>query len=446
MLKFSCLSIQNICFQNQCETYECNKKTKCNDASSKCIKHFCSQRTQCTDNSDCSANQICSWGQCFDVIASCSSSQQSSEYGVVQTWTEPPKDNKCSPPLKCIDGFCRPHACFSKKDCDTGEDCLKWSAKKKMTYANWISGICCKMSCTKSIDCLPGYSCKTGICIRNFCSHKSDCAERYHCVQGSCILESCKIDFECGARCVCREGACLPAVPYGWKNRPCRDSYECFGSNLQCFKTTEIEKYGKCVPYMCQEDIDCPYWMTCKLGICKYTKCSPQNPCSPGLICAKEFCFFHRCFSTYHCPPNHECIAGRCTLRSKICYDNSHCDNSQMCKDNICYTNKCEVGYEEEDCPLESTCLKKCQDKECRYGVCSDPCLSGNCKGLCILGRCYDPKCDQNSDCPYLYVCKNNKCVSQITKNNLQIDKQVSYQKMRKKKSPTRNHLELYTY
>ena len=41
--------------------------------------------------------------------------------------------------------------------------------------------------------------------------------------------------------------------------------------------------------YKCEKDIDCPYWMACELGICKYTKCSQQNPCSPGLICEQEF-------------------------------------------------------------------------------------------------------------------------------------------------------------
>ena len=174
MLKVSFLSIQNVCFQNQCETYECNKETSCEHASSKCFKHFCSQRAHCTTKNDCSKNQICCWGQCFDVIGSCSSTKQSSKYGVVQTWTDQPEGKKCPPPLKCIDGFCRPQACFSKKDCEEGEECMKWSAKKKKTglSTNWVSGICCKTSCQKSIDCLPGYSCITGICIINFCSHK----------------------------------------------------------------------------------------------------------------------------------------------------------------------------------------------------------------------------------------------------------------------------------
>ena len=176
--------------------------------------------------------------------------------------------------------------------------------------------------------------------------------------------------------------------------------------------------------YKCEKDIDCPYWMACELGICKYTKCSQQNPCSPGLICEQEFCFFQQCFSTYHCPPNFDCILGRCTYSAKICFDNSHCDKFEMCIDNICSDTICYPGgFEEEDCPnadppnndccpYDSKCIHDCPDpsKICE-GVCSDP--SENCKGVSILGRCYDPKCDDDDSCPYLYVCKNGECVPQ---------------------------------
>ena len=165
------------------------------------------------------------------------------------------------------------------------------------------------------------------------------------------------------------EGICLPAVPYGWTNRPCKNSFECWGNNLQCFKLTETEKYGRCIPYACQKDIDCASWMTCQSGICSYQMCSHKKPCKPGLTCGGEgFCFLTTCFSTYHCPPNYECIGGKCAITRKMCNYITQCDDpsSQLCDRGKCYERNCKS---DDDCPFSSQCNK---------GFCTNPC--DNCK------------------------------------------------------------------
>ena len=132
----------------------------------------------------------------------------------------------------------------------------------------------------------------------------------------------------------------------------------------------DTEKYGRCCPYACQIDIDCPNWMTCESGICSYQKCTDQNVCKPGMRCAAGFCFLESCFNTYHCPPNHECINGKCAASKKVCNDVSQCDNpsQMMCHEGRCKDRNC-TGENRDYCPLTSECRGSK-----KYSVCTDPC------------------------------------------------------------------------
>ena len=93
----------------------------------------------------------------------------------------------------------RPQACYSQRDCDKNEQCLKWSSDHP-------SGICYKPQCKKSRECPPAFGCsEMGLCIQNFCTSSKECGARYICLQGSCVLNGCKNDFECGSKHVCHQ-------------------------------------------------------------------------------------------------------------------------------------------------------------------------------------------------------------------------------------------------
>ena len=101
--------------------------------------------------------------------------------------------NVCSPPLQCIDGTCRPQACYSKRDCtNKQEKCLKWPEFQ-------ASGICYNPYCDQKTKCPPGLVCdqQHNICIRALCEDGKDCC-RFKCQDEVYNPEKCTNDFECG--------------------------------------------------------------------------------------------------------------------------------------------------------------------------------------------------------------------------------------------------------
>ena len=94
-----------------------------------------------------------------------------------------------------MNGVCRLQSCYSKKDCQPEENCLKWPEFQ-------ASGICYKEQCQRSIQCPSGMMCdsKRKICIKAPCKDDNCC--RFHCHDGEMVPKKCTNDFECGYKVI----------------------------------------------------------------------------------------------------------------------------------------------------------------------------------------------------------------------------------------------------
>ena len=125
------------------------------------------------------------------------------------------------------------------------------------------------------------------------------------------------------------------------------------------------------------------------------------------------------CTSDYQCPDDYYCLGRTCLqvecrcgeIYAHACHPYSCCSNSDCGTGRMCLNHSCVIipGRCENDSQCPSGYV-------CRDGDCVRPprCLNdGDCPEgyICIDGTCSRPECSSNADCPAGLICANGRCV-----------------------------------
>ncbi len=282
-------------------------------------------------------------------------------------------------------------------------------------------------TCDPDNPCFDDYWCNddTGICEGTWCDVADDCMGD----SGWGIME-------------CIDGVCVPA--YKIVGSACDDDHPCLlADRFTC------NEHKQCEGDYCaaEGDLACGEGEYCHMGLdCRVLKgpgqvCEFDIECTPDLYtcdtCTNE-CSFGECTKHWDCGNNEMCFVGRCFSvdgfagslcdTSDDCHADLACDEEELiCKGIECDAEKACTGY--NSCEL-GTCYPSGEpgdlctvDDDCRgdtvtcvgYAEAVDDKDSVVGDSPEILGKCWDNKCTQDSQCKFPEIgqefCRYGTCV-----------------------------------
>ena len=283
--------------------------------------------------------------------------------------------------------FCQLGACAPKR-----ENGLTCSADAQCVSAHCGGGVCCDggACCDESADCDDANPCTDDTCTGAFqCQNLSNaaecaaptCAGLSYTAPSVCAGGTCSTGGEtssCQGTNLCSVYSCTPSGCTEQKVAPgsACGVPACDGFQLTAAQTCDAQ--GECTLGGGMEP--CPGGYTCLDSTSCRSWCSSNGHCGPGFYCKGGACLptaqdGDPCAQSWQCDSGH-CQNGYCCTSGDCCGgEDSHCDDSDPCTDDVC-----GVAYE---------CTTTNNQAACTEPACSG--LQHTAAGLCAAGSCGAP-------------------------------------------------------
>lgn len=392
----------------------------CVDLGACAVDTDCGDEDYCADSADFPGLRLCEAGcrtapdncpegrSCDPILRGCALSCED--------------DQGCVGSQRCLEGRCvTPGPCQGDGDCAAGTFC-----------DTALLQPVCRPGCRAAPNLCPqGERCDTltRACAAP-CAQDGDCGQGLRCdLQSNLCLPLCTADPECGPTGLCQEVQ---------GRRLCQDFGACEGDETCPADAFCNQDLSNCARGCRLEPGACPDGQACApdTRACELFECNFQSQCPEPLICTPELQLGGRCSNerslcadTFDCRPGMICQeeARICQLpctQDADCAQGASCDiNEGQCRATCAQDSDCAQG---ERCLPDGDgfrCLTpvSCdRDADCPDGRwCAPPELSGEARGLCLLGcratpdscgdgltcdratrQCGAAPCAANQDCP----------------------------------------------